>query len=307
MFSVAAAMMVLCGAQNFWAILGLTALTGLTGELYRPASSALLADLVSTGQRVTAYSAYRVAFNMGWAFGPAAAGFLSGYGFFWLFAGDAGTSVLFGVVAYFALPRGVRATTKESGWREALCWMKKDRRLHRVLLSTLVMGLVTFQMSSTFGLQITHLGFSPKIYGLALSLNGILVVLCELPMTMVTRLFPARRVMALGYALEGVGFGLIAFAHSMAALAGCVVIFTVGEMLVMPVASAYMAQLAPANMRGRYMGVYGLMWSMALTVGPALGMRLFAVGQYALWLTCGGLGLLAGAIIAERRRGIQEF
>jgi hypothetical protein len=38
-----------------------------------------------------------------------------------------------------------------------------------------------------------------------------------------------------------------------------------------------------------------------------VGMRLFAVGQYALWLTCGGLGLLAGAIIAERRRGIQEF
>src|SRR5207247_9981008 len=101
-------------------ILVLPALAGLAGELYRPASSALLADLVPAGQRVTAFSAYRMAFNAGWAFGPATAGFLAEAGYFWLFVGDAVTSVLFGLVALFALLRGLRSQQAESRWMEAL-------------------------------------------------------------------------------------------------------------------------------------------------------------------------------------------
>jgi len=106
MFSGAIAMMLLSQAHTLPSILALAALAGLTGEMYRPASSALLADLVPAGQRVTAYSALRTAFNAGWAFGPAIAGFLAERGYFWLFAGDALTSVLYGVLAFFALPKG---------------------------------------------------------------------------------------------------------------------------------------------------------------------------------------------------------
>ena len=86
------------------------ALTGLAAELYRPASSALLTDLVSPEQRVTAFAAYRWALNAGWAFGPATAGFLAKHSFLWLFVGDAITSALFGVVAWIALPHGIRAS-----------------------------------------------------------------------------------------------------------------------------------------------------------------------------------------------------
>src|SRR5438132_1422035 len=120
MFSGALAMVLLSQARSLHLILMLSALAGLTGELYRPASSALLADLVPAGQRVTAYAAYRMAFNAGWAFGPATAGFLANHSFFWLFLGDALTSVLYGIVALVALPHGIRSQQKESGWGEAL-------------------------------------------------------------------------------------------------------------------------------------------------------------------------------------------
>jgi hypothetical protein len=73
-------------------VLSLAALAGLTGELYRPASSALLADLVPAGQRVTAFAAYRLAFNAGWAFGPAMAGLLAKSSFLYRFLGDVLTS-----------------------------------------------------------------------------------------------------------------------------------------------------------------------------------------------------------------------
>src|SRR5579864_7261899 len=120
MFSVAVAMLCLSQARALPAIVLFAGLAGLTGELYRPATSALLADLVPPGQRVTAFSAYRMALNAGWAFGPATAGLLAKHSFFWLFAGDAATSVLYGLVAWFALPAGLRGIRAQSAWGETL-------------------------------------------------------------------------------------------------------------------------------------------------------------------------------------------
>ena len=74
------------------AVMALTALAGMTAELYRPASNALLTDMVPESNRVTAFSVYRLAINAGWAFGPAAAGLLAKYSFVYLFIGDAITS-----------------------------------------------------------------------------------------------------------------------------------------------------------------------------------------------------------------------
>jgi MFS family permease len=280
----------------------------LTGELYRPASAALLIDLVPPGQRVTAFSAYRMAFNAGWAFGPATAGFLVQRGYFWLFLGDALTSALFGLVAFFALPRGTHPATGDNGWTAAIIAMRDDRRFHQLLFAALLVGLVFLQMFSTFGLNVTQLGYSGSVYGMLLSLNGVLVVCCELPLTTITRRFPARRVMALGYLLIGGGFALNGVARNIPALACCVISFTLGEMVAIPVAAAYVADLAPEQMRGRYMGVYGLMWSVAMIIGPAIGMKLFALGHGVLWLCCGGLAVLAAVVISapahDRKPGI---
>ena len=77
MFSGAIAMLCLSQAHRLPMIVLFSGLAGLTGEIYRPASSALLADLVPAGQRVTAFAAYRMAINAGFAFGSATAGLLA--------------------------------------------------------------------------------------------------------------------------------------------------------------------------------------------------------------------------------------
>lgn len=302
MFSGAATMLLLSQARSLPAILVLTALTGLANEFYRPASAALLTDLVPATRRVTAFAALRMAFNAGFAFGPATAGFLATYGFFWLFAGDAATSVLFGLVALVALPRHVRIEQDNAGWSAALGVLRRDTKLHQFLLANFAIALVFFQMASTFGLHVTRLGFSAATYGAIISLNGALVVLFELPLTSLTRRFPARRVMAVGYLLSGVGFALNAFAHTVPALVGCMILFTLGEIITMPTASAYMANLAPPHMRGRYMGISGLTWSLALILGPAAGMKLFTVNPAAYWVTGAGLGAFAAAVICGSAR-----
>jgi MFS family permease len=303
MFSVAAAMMMLSQAQNFLAIVAITALAGLTGEMYRPASAALLADLIPAGDRVTAYSAYRMAFNAGWAFGPATAGFLADHSYFWLFAGDAATSVLFGIVALVALPQGLRAAKHDQGWLPALKIISNDKAFLRVLAASVAISLVFLQMGSTFSLQVTGLGFSPNIYGALISFNGVLVVLCELSISSVTQRFPPRRIMALGYLLIGCGFAINAFARTIPAMALAVFVFTLGEMVGVPVSAAYVADLAPAQYRGRYTGAVGITNGLALIFGPTLGMALFGRSPFTLWLVCGALGLLASAIILSGKPG----
>lgn len=301
MFSGAAAMLMLSQARGFPAILALAALAGLTGEFYRPASSALLADLVPAAHRVTAYSAYRLAINAGFAFGPATAGFIAGHGYFWLFAGDAGTSALFGIVALAALPEIARPAERGAGWIESSRALCSDKRLHRVLLASFFIALIFFQMSSTFGLAVMNTGFSPKVYGALLSMNGVLIVFLELPLTTVSRRFQPIAAMALGYLFVGIGFGIGALATTVTGFAVCVIVFTLGEMFAMPVASAYVAGLSPAHMRGRYMGTYGLTWTTAQVLGPALGMALFSANATAFWLAGGALGL-ASAVIAYQGR-----
>jgi MFS family permease len=65
----------------------------------------------------------------------------------------------------------------------------------------------------------------------------------------------------------------------------------------MPMAAAYLADLAPPEMRGRYMGISGLTWATALIVGPSLGMKLYTSLPAVYWVACATLGIFAAAVI----------
>jgi MFS family permease len=301
MFSTAVVMLTLSFARSFGLIVALTMLAGLTGELYRPACSALLADLVPQGQRIRAFAAYRMAFNAGWALGPATAGLIAKYSFTWLFIGDAVTSLAYGLIALAFLPKGLKSERKEAGWAEAAAVMKRDRKFQHLVVSSLLIGFVFFQMVSTFGLHVTKIGFSASTYGILISINGLLVVLFELPLTMVSQRFGFERSMIVGYILTGIGFGGNAFATTIPAMIGCMMIWSVGEMLTMPVAVAQIADLAPAHMRGRYMGAFGFTWATALMIGPVIGTTLFRFNPAALWLTCACAAFAAAFVIRRER------
>jgi MFS family permease len=302
MFSVALSMLCLSQVRSLPGIIVLSAIAGLTGELYRPASSALLADLVPAGQRVTAWAAYRMAFNAGWTFGPATAGLLAKKSFTWLFVGDAATSVLFGIVAWFALPAGLRGTRAGNALSETFAVVRRDGRFRQLLLGSLLMWIVFVQVFSTMSLEITRSGFSASTYGLLISLNGLLVVLFELPLTSITKRRATRRMLALGYVLIGLGFASNLLPRTIPLLVLTTMMFTLGEMISMPLAGAYVADLAPSHQRGLYMGTYGLVGAVAFICGPSLGLLLFSASPVALWSSCGVLGVLSAMTILVEPR-----
>ena len=74
------------------------------------------------------------------------------------------------------------------------------------------------------------------------------------------------------------------------------VIMTLGELILIPTAATFTANLAPPDMRGRYMSIYNLTWGLAAGVGPLLGGFLNdIVGPQAIWLGGGLIGLLSVA------------
>jgi MFS family permease len=247
-----------------------------------------------------------MAINAGFAFGPATAGFLAKKSFLCLFFGDAATSAIFGLVAWFALPSGLRSSEAGNNLFETIRVLRRDKRFRQALVAALGIGLVFVQVFSSMSLEITRNGFSAAVYGLVISLNGALIVLCELPLTTLTRRFPARRAMALGFVLIGAGFASNALVRTIPLLLLTTVLFTVGEMISMPISAAYVADLAPTHQRGLYMGAYGMVWAAAFVFGPSLGLWLFSLNHIALWLSCGAIGLLAaGIILVDPRPGAE--
>jgi MFS family permease len=297
MFSSAAAMLALSQARGFAAILICTCLAGTAAELYRPASNALLVDLVGQRQSVFAFGMYRFAVNLAFAAGPATAGFLADRSFLYLFVGDAATSIVYGLIAIFALPHGLRSDMTGERLGEAVRLAATNRRFLLLLAATILLTLVDFQLGSTFALHVKSLGLPARVYGLLTSENGLLIICFELLITNFVQRFQPQPVIAAGYLLSGLGFAMTGLARTIPALAGTIIVWTLGEMLSSPMVVGYVAQIAPEKYRGRYMGLLTVSWSFGMLAGPPLGTAIFARNPMILWAGCGILGMVSATLV----------
>jgi MFS family permease len=313
MCASAVGMLALSQAQRLPEIMLLTGATGMAAELYQPAASALVADLVPQGQRVTGFALYRLAINAGSATGPAVAGFLAGRSYFPLFLGDALTSLAFAAIALLALPNRVipdslnsLGGSPQSAPAPVPAGPPGGKFYGREFLiflgATILIGFGYTQLDITLGLQVRALGQPVMLYGALLSLNGLLVIACELPLTGYTRHLAPRVVLSAGALLIAAGVGLVAFAASPGALALCVLIWTAGEMIHFPVAGAYVADLAPPEARGRYAGARGFAWNAGMILAAVVGTLLFTWNARQFWLLCGAIVAVAAAIIYVTQR-----
>ena len=290
--------------DGLWAVVGVVGLMGFLGELYRPASSALVADLVPVQARVAAFSAYRMMLNIGWAVGFALGGLLFDRNPRLLFVGDAATSFGFALVAWRALPHGVRTTKHEERHLErARTSILRDRGFLLFLGAVFLTAVVFMQNASTFALHLNDLGYSASTYGALLALSGVLVVALELPVTSWTQHRRRTTMVAFGALLVGLGFFMLSLADTLPILVLMVIVWTLGQIVESPASSAFVSDRAPEHVRGRYQGALGSMFASAAIVGPLLGTVLYDVSPDLLWIACGGVGLASAvlAIAAGRR------
>jgi MFS family permease len=314
-FLVTPAAMVILGLAHAIPLIAVaTFAVGFFTDLYRPAVGAAIADLVPPESRTRAYGYNYWAINLGAAIAPVVAGLLANYTYLALFIGDALTTLAFGLIVYFGIheTRPVEAQeAKHATPRERLAQLKREPILLLFSLLALFFGIVYMQGFVTLPVDMGSHGLGPEQYGLAIALNGFLIVLISIPISNMAGHWPRFKAMAASAVLLGLGFGFTAFADSALLFALSVGIWTLGEIAASAVAPAIIADLAPVELRGLYQGIFGSAWGLAFFIGPLLGGWVFEnLGANALWGSCLVLGLLLAlgylAMNAPARRRMEK-
>ncbi|HSU18005.1 MFS transporter [Longimicrobium sp.] len=299
MFSSAAAMLALWRAGPLPEVAAVTALAGFCAEMYRPAAAALLADVTPRGRRVGTYALYRLFINVGFALGPATMGFFAQRSIGVVFVGDAVTSVLYGLLVLFLIPRRVDQGVAMDGDADAprgpsaLRLIARDGAMVAFLVAMTMMSVVHTQDMASVPLELGARGFTTAQYGVLISLNGFLCVLLELPVAAVTARMVAWIPLSAGAILIGLGIAATGVAHGVPAYVVTVLLWTLGEVIAFPVAHAFVADLAPKGLQGRYQASLGFTQAMAFVIAPAAGAALFGWSRPALWAACAVLGVAA--------------
>jgi MFS family permease len=137
-------------------------------------------------------------------------------------------------------------------------------------------------------------GLPERLYGFLPTTNGIMIVLLQLWITDQTRRHSPFSMMALGSAFYGIATFSIAFMTGFWGFWASMVILTIGEMILMPTSSTFIANMAPIDMRGRYMSLYTLTWGLSMGIGPVLGGMLSDnLNPQAIWYGGGIIGLIS--------------
>jgi MFS family permease len=139
-------------------------------------------------------------------------------------------------------------------------------------------------------------GLSPAAYGIALAVNGVVVVIVQPLVVNWLGKHDHSRVAAVGMTLVGVGFGLTMLVSTTIGYMTTVVVWSLGEIVVTGVSATIAANLAPAHLRGRYMGVYGFAFSLSNLISPGIGTGLLSISPAVLWGTLAVLGIVASVV-----------
>jgi MFS family permease len=188
------------------------------------------------------------------------------------------------------------------GYRDVL----RDGTFLWFLGASALMVLVYMQMNSTLAVYLrdTH-GIPEQWFGYILSLNAGMVVLFQFPLMRWIEKFRPMTMMVIGTLLYAVGFGMYGFTTTYVMFLLAMVIITIGEMLVSPVGQALVAQFAPADMRGRYMAMYGFSWVIPTAIGPLLAGLVMDNGDSRwVWYAAGIIGLVAAGAFAWLERWV---
>jgi MFS family permease len=286
-------------AETLLAYAVLMGVWGAFNPLFSVGANTMIADLIPSEKRMDAYSLTRVVHNVGIAIGPIAGGFLAVVSYTYAFYAAAVAFGIFAVLVIFfirdTLPE-VDAQTAQS----ATAGFGPVLRDTKFISFTLLFALTTMAASIMFILLPVYskenFGLPENRYSFIVTVNATMCIFMQYFVTRIAKRYPALPVIGIGALFYAVGVGSVALGAGFWAFVISMVIMTVGELILTPAATNMVAELAPVNMRGRYMSIYGLGWPIASGVGPILGGFLSdTIAPVAMWYGGGMLGLL-GAV-----------
>lgn len=277
------------------------AVSGLFATAAGPAHEAMLIDILPEKKRSEGFGVMRVAMNLSVAIGPAIGGFLASRSYLILFVADTVTSLITALIVYLVVEESMpeeKESKVKKGFKDTFIGygdVLRDRKFMLFVIISTIATLVYSQMYSTLSVFLRDVHGVPESgYGWLMTLNAGMVVLFQFMITRRISKRPPMLILALGSLLYVIGFGMYGFVDIYLLFMLAMVIITIGEMVIIPVAQAYVGNAAPEDMRGRYSGVMGFSWMIPWMIGPLLAGLIMDNGDPNwVWYGSAILGMIA--------------
>ena len=304
-------------------LLVVSVLAGFVTQVYRPAASAVLAELTPVSRLVMTTAVNRLGINLGAAIGPLLGVWLATYSYRLVFVVGGLVPLVVGLASLVWLPPGSEvaagtgppepaaapgAPPAVSGARALL----RDRRYLLVVAAMFATALAEVQYQSALPLSIDARGLGNSLYGTLVALNAGMVIAMELPLTKFVQRLPMRVSVAGGTFLICCGLALFGVDTGVWLFYAATAVWTMGEIVSSPSVNSYPALIAPPALRGRYISALTAAQTTGYAVGPAIGTMLFQQGHELVWLMCaflavaGGLGMWLGIRLPGRTPDLPE-
>jgi len=268
-------------AETYLQFVVLMVFIGLSNPLYQVGADAMLADMIPSEKRTDAYAINRIANNAAFGIGPAVGGFLAGRDYNLAFIGAGTGFVIYSLLLFFLARETLDKTVSE----EKAVWVEDQPpsasgylRVFQDKAYMAFVALVAIGLTAPSMLWIlmpvyakTNFGIPEAMYGWIPTTNAMMCVFVQYAVTSITRRHNTLPVMAAGMFIYALGVGSVTLMTGFWGFWLSMVILTFGELTIVPTASKYVADIAPADMRGRYMSLYWFGWGLARTCAPLIG------------------------------------
>jgi MFS family permease len=291
--------LVMSQAHTFTMFAVCQSVMGAFNPLYRVGADAMMSDLIPSEKRSAAYSLMRTSNNLGVAIGPALGGFVASRSYTIAFCVAAAGLIIYSLLLTFrakeTLPAEAAASLKGKQVFSGYGRIFRDREFMGFIVSftfTSMLASLIWILLPVYTNQ--NFGISEYLYGWIPTTNAIMVVAFQYAINLVTRRHKPLWVMAAGSAFYAVGTTLVAVFTGFWGFWLCMVITTVGELILIPTATTYTANKAPMEMRGRYMSIYNVTYSIASATAPVIGGVLNDnLGPRTIWQGGGVVGVVS--------------
>ncbi|HMV28267.1 MAG TPA: MFS transporter [Anaerolineales bacterium] len=298
------AYLLLIKAETYLQFALLMGMVGLSNPLYQVGADAMLADMIPTQKRTDAYAINRIAYNASFGIGPAIGGFLASTSYALAFYGASTGFFIYGIIWFFfahetldKIVREEKASTlagqaqiqNEAARSDGYIHVFKDKA-YMAFVTLFAIGMIAPSILWILLPVYTKTNFNlpEALYGWIPTTNAFMCVFLQYAVSNQTRKFKTLPVASVGMLVYALGAGSVALMTGFTGFWLSMVILTFGELILIPIASKYVADIAPENLRGRYMSLYWFGWGMSRTLAPLIGGYLNDnISPRAIWI--GGL------------------
>ena len=270
-------------------------------ESVRPANNVAVTQFTKPQLQTRAFGLQRMAVNLGCSIGPAVGGVLAQIDFVWIFIVDGITTGLGAICLFwffgfqkYSKRSDAAKLQKQAEQNQSDGSPLRDPQFLFFMFVILLASIVFFQFHATYPKYMSdQYSLTKPQIGLLFSVNTALIVVFEMLLVNFVRRFSLLRTIGWGCMLSCLGFGILPASQAAWFAVLAMVVVTIGEMFLFPLATGFAARRSSGRDQGMYMSWFAMVYSLASVIAPLAGTAVYEVDPDLFWYASLGVGLFS--------------